>query len=103
MVCCENGCGKTTLVRLITGEVEPDKGSIYINSRISISKLEQFEKNKVGYTVEDYVENIFKNITTIEQQIRELEISFATEYSDAVANEYAQLVDFFETLGGYDT
>lgn len=40
LVCCENGCGKTTLVRLITGEIEPDKWSIYINSRISISKQE---------------------------------------------------------------
>lgn len=102
LLCGENGCGKTTLVRLMTGELEPDEGTVTIAPEITISKLEQFENLAVNNTVAEYIENIFKYINSIEKKIRRLEIAFAVEYSEMVANEYTQLIDLFESAGGYN-
>jgi len=45
-----NGCGKTTLFRLLNGEVDPDAGNIYRNERVNYAYLPQnvsafFQKN----------------------------------------------------------
>jgi len=34
LICGENGCGKTTLIRIITGQMKPDCGDVYIDTTI---------------------------------------------------------------------
>ena len=58
-----NGCGKTTLLKMITGEVEPDIGSIKagINTHFSYYKQEEdsFDPNKTVYEyIAQYAETI---------------------------------------------
>ena len=50
-----NGAGKTSLLRLITGRLEPDDGEIRYQSRIRISELEQTLPEELGQTVREYV------------------------------------------------
>ena len=50
-----NGAGKTSLLRLITGRLEPDDGEIRYQSRIRISELEQALPEELGQTVREYV------------------------------------------------
>ncbi len=45
----ENGCGKTTLMKIIAGKVEPDSGSVVIGQTIKIGYYSQeFEKSSDG-------------------------------------------------------
>jgi ATP-binding cassette subfamily F protein uup len=37
-----NGCGKTTLLRLILGQLEPDAGSVKLGSRLEVAYFDQF-------------------------------------------------------------
>ena len=58
-----NGCGKTTLLRLITSEETPDKGSLKIglNTKFSYFRQENHEfkpEQKVLDYIKDYAENI---------------------------------------------
>jgi ATP-binding cassette subfamily F protein 3 len=39
-----NGCGKTTLLKIILGEVEPDKGEIILDHKIRIGYFDQERK-----------------------------------------------------------
>ena len=50
-----NGAGKTSMLGLITGRLEPDDGEIHCQSRIRISELEQALPEELGQTVREYV------------------------------------------------
>ncbi len=47
-----NGCGKTTLLKIIAGLISSDKGSIELNNKSS-------EKNKIGFVFQNYSSSLF--------------------------------------------
>jgi ATP-binding cassette subfamily F protein uup len=50
-----NGAGKTSLIRLICGEIQPDHGEIEFRSHIGISQLAQALPSDLDHTVHDHV------------------------------------------------
>lgn len=102
LICGENGCGKSTLIRLMTNELEPDTGNIYISPDTKMVKLKQFEILEDDNTVQAYIDNIFDYISSIEYEIRELELKLEVTYSEQLLDEYSRMVELFETAGGYD-
>ncbi|MDP7093297.1 MAG: ATP-binding cassette domain-containing protein, partial [Gammaproteobacteria bacterium] len=50
-----NGAGKTSLLRLITGELEPDHGELHYRGDIGISKLDQTLPVELDMTVREVV------------------------------------------------
>lgn len=50
-----NGAGKTSMLRLITGRLQPDHGEVRYQSRIRISELEQALPEELGQTVREHV------------------------------------------------
>ena len=50
-----NGAGKTSMLGLITGRLQPDHGEIHYQSRIRVSELEQALPEELGQTVREYV------------------------------------------------
>ena len=50
-----NGAGKTSMLRLVTGEVEPDSGEINMPSVIGISQLEQALLRDLHQQVTEFV------------------------------------------------
>ena len=48
-----NGCGKTTLFNILTGQMDYDSGEVYINPHKRLGLISQIPKFPVGYTVED--------------------------------------------------
>ncbi len=52
-----NGCGKTTLLRLITGQEQPDRGSIQRHPPdLRLGYLEQGQRYQAGDTVADFLQ-----------------------------------------------
>lgn len=65
-----NGCGKTTLLRMIAGEIEPDQGNIEMGETIRIGYFAQEEQEMDDrLRVIDYVKNIAEYINTREGRI----------------------------------
>lgn len=65
-----NGCGKSTLVKMLAGLIEPDSGTIETGETIRIGYFAQEEQPMdEGQRVIDYVKDIGEYITTSEGQI----------------------------------
>ena len=65
-----NGCGKSTLIKMIAGLIEPDEGSIEIGETVKIGYLPQEEQEMDNsLRVIDYVKNIAEYITTRDGKI----------------------------------
>ena len=65
----ESGCGKTTLLNIISGLVQPSQGLIKLNN-ISLNSLEQSvasEERKIGYVFQDYA--LFPHLTAFKNAV----------------------------------
>ena len=64
-----NGCGKTTLFNILTGQMDYDEGDIYINPNKRIGLISQIPKFPAEYTVEDVLRSAFAHLTKMKQKM----------------------------------
>ena len=100
-----NGCGKTTLFKLITKEENLDAGSISIRKGANVRLLSQMPP-VVGdsCTVKDILTRDFKDIFEIEVLMKDLEEQMATAEPDKlehILDRYGKLQTRFMDLDGY--
>ena len=68
-----NGTGKTTLLRMIAGEVSPQTGNIYLHKNITIGWLQQEQRlETMGLSAIDYVMLAFEKELLAEKKVNEL-------------------------------
>ena len=75
----DNGTGKTTLFKIITGEVIPEIGSVAMARTIKLGHLTQDAIFDPGNTVMDEAELAFANLHQLSHDLRELEHDMATQ------------------------
>ena len=97
-----NGCGKTTLFKLLTGEYTPDEGGISIHKGRRIGLISQIPVYPAGWTTEDVLREAHARLRDMAARLRELEELMAADSSRALLDEYDRLSDDFRRLGGYD-
>lgn len=68
-----NGCGKTTLFRLLTGELSPDSGEIHIAAGKKLGLISQIPVYPAGFSVEDVLRTAFVALTSLKRRMEELE------------------------------
>ena len=90
-----NGCGKTTLFKLLTGEYTPDEGSISIHKGRRIGLISQIPVYPAGWTTEDVLREAHARLRDMAARLRELEELMAADSSRALSDD-------FRRLGGYD-
>ena len=97
-----NGCGKTTLFRILTGEIGYDAGEVYVNPNKKLGLISQIPKYPAGYTVEDVLRSAFSQLLKVRVRMEELEQAMAASASREILNEYDRLSNRFSSQGGYD-
>lgn len=97
----KNGCGKTTLLKLIANELELDKGQIHKRNDVKIGYLAQMTFANENHTVQQEVDAIFENMTDMQRQLEELAQVLAHDQSEKTMMRYANLQQAFEQRGGY--
>lgn len=103
-----NGCGKTTLLRLITGKEEPDRfteedGIISIASKTSIGYLEQMGALDNENTVIEEMKSVFSKLISISERMKELEklMAESSDNYEAFSEEYSRISAYYESNDGY--
>ena len=97
-----NGCGKTTLFRLLSGEIREDTGDIAIHRGRRVGLISQIPRYPEGWTTEDVLREAHRRLREMAVRIEELERLMERDDSPALLNEYDRLSDDFRRLGGYD-
>ena len=97
-----NGCGKTTLFKILTGEMDYDEGEVYVNPDKRLGLISQIPKFPEGYCVEDVLRSAFASQLAIKQRMEALEKDMLSGASDRQLKEYDSLSNRFQSGGGYD-
>ena len=97
-----NGCGKTTLLKILTGEMDYDDGEVFVNPNKRLGLISQIPRFPVGYTVEDVLRSAFRELLSAKKKMEALELKMADSAADDLLREYDTLVNRFQAGGGYD-
>ncbi len=97
-----NGCGKTTLFRILTGELDYDEGEIMICPGKRIGLISQIPVYPDGWTTEDVLKDAHRRLYGISRRIDELTAEMEHNGDEALLREYDRLSEDFRRLGGYD-
>lgn len=97
-----NGCGKTTLFRILTGEIDYDEGAVAIASGKRLGLISQIPVYPDGWTTEDVLRDAHRELYAISARLDELAHEMEHDQSDKLLSEYDRLTADFARLGGYD-
>ncbi len=97
-----NGCGKTTLFRILTKEIDFDEGEVYVNPNKRLGLISQIPIFPEGYNVEDVLRSAYADLQRIQKRMRSLEDIMQTGASEAQLREYDALCNQFQAGGGYE-
>lgn len=97
-----NGTGKSTLLRMINGEFQPDGGSISKSGDCTIGFLNQ---DLLSYQTEDSILSVamqaFERQNVLQVQMDKILHDMEHNYSDDLVDKLARVQDEFEALDGY--
>ena len=97
-----NGRGKSTLLKIINGELKLDAGSVSKSGDCTIGFLNQ---DLLSYQTEDSILTVamgaFKEVVDIEREMEHVIKTLETEYSDALVEKLSKLQEKYDHLDGY--
>lgn len=101
-----NGCGKTTLLRLLCGEIslantESDGGFMAISGNPTISALNQMTFTDDSVTLVDEIRSAYKDILTMKSELEQAERDMSEQSSEENIKRYTDLLDAFTREGGF--
>lgn len=96
-----NGSGKSTLIKMIIGEILPDKGDIVIGKEYKIGYLSQNVITSLDNTLYQEALLTFSDLIKMEENLNELCNKLDKEYSEDLSKQYSSLEEKFSYLGGY--
>ena len=99
----KNGCGKTTLLRILTGQLDWDEGEVVLAPDKRVGLISQIPVYPAGYTVEDVLDTAFRPLREMEEEMEQLAARMERGEDPALLRRYDQLTAAFEAGGGYDT
>ena len=97
-----NGCGKTTLFNILTGQMDYDDGEVFVNPNKKLGLISQIPRFPLGFTVEDVLRSAYAELMRIKQKMELIECDMVTGATDEQLKEYDALTNRFQSGGGYD-
>jgi ATPase subunit of ABC transporter with duplicated ATPase domains len=100
-----NGAGKTTLFRMITGQEQPDEGTVAVDRGVTIGYFSQDVGEMAGRSAVAEVMDGAGAVSTVAVELKALEAAMAdpgrAEEMDEIIARYGEVQARFEELDGY--
>jgi len=99
----QNGQGKSTFMKIITKDIEPDSGEIAIDKSIKIEMLDQQPKFKSGQTVKDAIEEQLVELKTAQREYDRISELLATDYeNEELIKQQAHYMTYLDHHNAWD-
>jgi ATPase subunit of ABC transporter with duplicated ATPase domains len=101
----QNGCGKTTMMKIIMGLEDYQEGEIHIRKDAKIGYLNQIPIYEDSTTTLDVIRSAFENVQLIIMQMKHYEeqLGFLTGNElDKALVQYSKLSEQYDLSGGYE-
>ncbi|WMJ79625.1 ABC-F family ATP-binding cassette domain-containing protein [Clostridium sp. MB40-C1] len=103
-----NGAGKSTLFKIITKELEPDEGNIFIDKNKKIGYLSQHLSLESDNSIYNEILSVFKDMLDLEDKLTKLEEEMNRpydpsneEYHNKIIRDYTTTYEIYNNRGGY--
>jgi ATP-binding cassette subfamily F protein 3 len=97
-----NGTGKSTLLKVLTGQYTPSKGTVEKGRETTIGFLHQ---DLLGFDTEDSILEValgaFERVKQLEKELEVMGEELAKTGDEKLANDYAELLHEMDVLDGY--
>ena len=96
-----NGCGKTTLLNIITKKLALDQGTIHQANRTTVGYLSQHAFEDESITVQQEFDKVYVDLLELKDRIDVIAKKMEQDYNEELLEQYAKLQDEFERRDGY--
>ena len=99
-----NGAGKSTIMKIIMGELNADSGNVIIGKDKTIGYLAQYQDLSSHNSIYEEVKSVKQNIIDMEQKLMDYEKQMSVVSGDELSklmNSYTNLEHTFQLLNGY--
>ncbi len=94
-----NGCGKTTFIKVLSGEMEQNAGTVTLDPGMRMATLKQ---NQFGYEDQKVMDVVLQGYEEVWQLQLDMDALYAKEdFSDADGEKVAKLQERYDELDGY--
>lgn len=102
-----NGCGKSTILKIIAGIEKSDKGNVNIKKGAKVAYLDQTSSSvKDNRVVYDILKDAFSNLNLIENQLLDMQSKLESnkneKQNNTIITKYCDLMEKFSINGGYE-
>ncbi len=98
-----NGCGKSTILKIIMGIINPDSGTINIKKGAKVAYLDQTSSEiKDERTVYEVLKESFGELNLMENKLLDYQKKLENNSDNNILEKYCNLMEKFSLLGGYD-
>lgn len=100
-----NGIGKSTLLNIISGQLEYDEGTISSKQGLRIGYLKQNEALNSSNTLKEEIENALKEVFETRKKIEEITLKMSNSSKDeyeSLSAEYDRLTNIYSALDGHN-
>ncbi|MBO4702391.1 MAG: ABC-F family ATP-binding cassette domain-containing protein [Lachnospiraceae bacterium] len=100
----DNGTGKSSLLKIITGEYSKDSGDLFFKKDITIGYVAQNQDYESDNTLYDELLECKRDLIEYESKLREMEENLSSVKEsdmDDYMNRYHSMLEIFDKKGGY--
>lgn len=95
-----NGCGKTSLFRLITGKYSPSEGGIVRGKDVKIGYMEQYLECDENQTLFDEALTVFNDVIAMEEELEKVTLDLMNNSDIDLINRQLRLTEEIERRDG---
>lgn len=98
----QNGVGKSTLIKILTGEITQDDGIVKWQNKLHVGYLDQYAHLEAGLSIKDFLKTAFEQLYQKEKELNDLYVKYSENGDDALLERGGKIQTYLEEKGFYD-